>query len=383
MYISIANSIGFALRDSNLPNKDNTLSYEEKYSGTLIRKYSQKFKDTDVVTVQVGSTDATVPTIEVFQPELTTSPTAALVSSYTGNVDPNDDRYYFEFDIDFSLYTGKTIQVQVTQGSTVYLSECLKGMDLDDDLDNGNIVRIDYQNADKPSDYTNFTIDYTTGIAFFMYIEAVFRKMSPQGEDEVIVNINQKVLLEAQLFRGRVLESGFLPDFLIEKIIIAGKHFYFAINDVQFITEGLPDIESNGSNFSTISWLGIHKDVLGFNTDNRQAIGDDMDAVIQRKNEEVTSTWSFVVPKEYMLHEIFASHNVSSVADYVLKAGTTVGGEDLIASAIGDVPLSGAQNPLAFLIHQQLSYTEDKTVYVTITGTGAIADIRAQLILNS
>jgi len=385
MFISIANSIGFALRDSNLPNRENRLSYEEKYASFANKHYHQKFDLDDVVKTQVGSNVATVPTIEVYQPELTTSPTAVLVRSYTGNVDPLDDRYYFEFDIDFGNYLGKTLQVKVTQGSVIYLSEYVNAIDLTDDLENGYISRINYQNSSKPSDYTNFTIDYTTGIGHFIYVESTMRKPVAQGSDEVFENIDNKTLLEAQLYRARIFETGLIPTFLAEKIHAAGKHFYFEINDVQYISDGIPSFKENGTNLISLSWTLTQKNVLGFNTDNRELIatgGEIMNAIIPRKNESVTSTWSFTLPKEYMLHVIYASHNTNSIANYVLNVGTTIGGTDLIDNDMGAILLSGAQNPLPFTFHEQKSYLVDTTIYVTITGAGAIADIRAQLILN-
>ncbi len=383
MFISAANSVHYALRDDNLQNPENTLSYEEKYSQISIRKYCQRFKATDVVTQQVGSISAVVPTIEVFQPELETgSPiTASLVGSYTGNVDPNDDRYYFEFDVDFLNYTGKIIQVKVTQGAVIYLSEFLKGEDLTDELAGGGLLKIVYGNSQKASDYTNFTIDYTTGIEFFFYVEAVLRKPVPSGSDDVFVNIDSKTLTEAQIFRARILETEEIPTFLIEKIEIAGKHFYFSINDLQYISESLPNIQATGTNFSLLTWTLTQQDALGITTDNRELGGTSMEPIIVRKKPDITSgAWTFSQPKEYILHVLYASHNASSLADYVLTMGTTIGGTDLIDADMGSVPLSGGRNLLPFIVHEQ--WDVDKIIYVTITGATAIADIRVNLILN-
>jgi len=387
MFISIANSIGFSKVNTDLPNRENTLSHNEKFSGLWNKEYCQKFKSTDVVTVQIGSISASIPVVQIYQPEpLTSNPTVTLVSSYTGNIDSSDDRYYFEFAIDFANYTDKTFQVKVLQDDDVYLSEYLRGIDLTTKLANGRMVRIDYQNSELPSDFMNFSIDYTTGIAFFFYVEGILGKPELQSEDEVFNNINQKVLLESQMYRGQLLQTNPLPQFLTEKIMAAGKHFYFSVNDLQFISDGTPKLEQKSSNLASLEWLLIQKDVLGFNTDNRQLTGGsviNMDGIVTKKNEEITSTWEFVVPKEYMLHEIFASHNSSSIADYILKVGTTVGGDEIIDADMGDIPLSGGVSPIPIMIHEQLSYSVDTTVYVTITGTGAIADVRAQLILNT
>lgn len=116
--------------------------------------------------------------------------------------------------------------------------------------------------------------------------------------------------------------------------------------------------------------------------DGGQIINDNFDLILSTdKNVAVTSEWTFVVAKEKMLFNIFASHGVGSVADYTIKAGTTLHGDDLLNYFIGEVPLSGGIQ--SFFINRQLSWTADITVYVEISGAGAVADIRPQLILNS
>ena len=182
LFISKANSIDFSLVDSNNPNRQNTLSGDEKHAAFQTETECQRFIDADVVTVQVGSDTATVPTIEVYQPELDSAfpITASLVTSYT-----TVPVYYFEFDVDFSDFTDKTIQVKVTQSGTVWISEYLMGDLLQEEIDDGYYLKLECGNASKPSDYRNFQIDYTTGISFFLYLPAVLRKADPQGEDEV------------------------------------------------------------------------------------------------------------------------------------------------------------------------------------------------------
>lgn len=386
LFISVANSIRFAKRDSELPSTENTLSYEEKYAATTIQPtYCQRFKDDDVVTVQVGSDSAVVPTVEAFQPELeTASPiTAVLQTSYVTDSDITNWRYYYEFDVDFSDYTDKIIQIKVTQGAVIYLSEFLKGEDLDEDLADGYLLKIGNTNADKTSDYPNFQIDYTTGIEFFYYIEAVLRKPDPQGEDEVFDNIDQKVLLEAILFRAMILETEALPKFLTEKIGISGKHFYFTVNGIQYISDGIPDVETEASNFGVLTWTLVQKDTLGFNTDNRTTEGVNVEVVLVRKKEDLTSTWTFVQPEGYILHAIYADHAAGSgAATATFKVGYTVGGTDIIPPFITNIVKTDPVRP--FVLHEQKTFDAAQTIYVeVVSGAGAILRIYVNLLLNT
>lgn len=372
LYISVANGMRFAKAEAagTPPNFENTLSGDEKFASVgLLKCYHQKWQDDSVVKVQAGSDSAVVPTIQPYQPEAATPITATLINSYTTDANPANWRYYYEFSVDFSNYTDKVIQVKVTQNTDVLLSEFQEGLDLDEDIANGNMMVFNNTNSAQPTDYTNYQIDYTTGIQFFFYAESILMDYEPQVEEEVLDNIDTKVLLESSIYRGLLLKTDFLPRFMMEKFTVAGKHFYFVANSLQYVTSGAPKVTPNGS-WGSIEWLLIQKDTTGFNTDN---IGDDGVMTIPLRN--FTADAIVVIPAGYFIHAFSCNHETGSAGAYTLKAGYTLGSDDLF-SAFGNIVGAPTltENHVA-AVHKQKSFDTPTNIYVTYvsgTGTGKI-----------
>ena len=380
MFISVANSIHFVEVNTDLPSPENVLTADQKRAGYTIKTYCQRFKNTDTVTVQLGSDEATVPTVQVFMPHLEATIVPTLVSSYTTDPDTANHRYYFEFDVVFSSYSD-AIQIKATQGNSVWISEPVKAEDLTEDLANGNLLRIDHTNSSKPSDNFNFEIDYTTGIQFFFYVEAVLTNFNYPREDTLTKNIDRNKLLESKLSRAAELKTDQLPEYMCQLLSVAASHFYYTINGLQYVLED-DDIEQvEFTNFQVLTQTVSQKDVLAFNTDNRGIEGFDMDIVTFSQNNNVTSTWSFTIEKERMTHVVYARHNASSVATYTFKAGTTIGGNDLISDFISEVDISDKTTWRRFPLHYYKG-DSNQTIYIEITGVGAIADFYVPKLLN-
>jgi len=381
LVISRANSIRFAIQDSYLPNPENTLSYEEKYGSYATQEYIQRFDDASVVTIQCVSDTSTPPTVNYYNPQFAATTSASLVSSYVTDADPANWRYYFEFTMDFSSYINKKCYITVAQSGTTWKSEYITGEDLASDLANGKVLKVEYGNEDEPSDYMNFEIDYTTDISFYFYVEAILKESEHIGDDTVFTNIDEKDLIEAQLFLGSVLKTARIPKYMTELIWIASKHYIFKINDLEYVADGSPELENLNTNFQQLSLKVTQKNALGFNTDDRGLSNGTTDMIITRKIEDFTTTDSFVVPIGYTIHEFVCGHKSTSAAEYTFKAGYTVGGEELITDFIGVVPLTGGNVPIP--VHEQKTFDTANTVYLTkLSGVGAIGKIWVQLIYN-
>jgi hypothetical protein len=365
----------FAKVDSNLPNIENTLSFNEHYAAFSNQEYCQKWQSDSVVTVQVTSDDNTTPTIQVYAPDLLGTLMPVLKSSYT-------DRYYWEFEVDFSSYSGKVIQIKVTQNTDIWLSEYQENDDLDDDLSFGYLLKMEYTNKDKPSALPNIQIDYTTGIDFFLFVEAQIKEASYQGEDEVLTNVDEKKLISAQVFKARSLKTMDLPEFMLDKITLAGKHFVFILNDLTFTTDGLPDLEPTGMNSAVMDWVIIHTEILGLSTDDKGTTGDsDMtDLMLIRSNDAISGTWSFSVPAGYMLHYAAIGHGTGSAGAFKIDFGTSISGSDLYKGVV-DIALA-TRDDIQFHVQEEWDDGSATTIYVTITGAGAIGKAYVQLLKN-
>lgn len=379
LVISKGNSIHFAISDSNLPNIENTLSFNEKYGGFESKLYCQKFDDGGIVKVQCVSDSAIIPTIKVYVPYYLSALTATLKDTV---IIDGDTYYYFEFDVSMASYSSYNyFQIKATQGAITWRSEKIISEDLTEDLANGDILKFEWTNAENTSIVDNTLINYSTGIEFFAYIEAQIKDNSFQGDDELFDNINEKKLIESQLFKARELKTDFIPEFLTDILTIAGKCFIFAINDLRYITDGLPDIDSGNSNLKSLTWSIIHNEVLGFSTDNKGLDVMGVEYIKVKNNDNITSTWSFVIPAGYIFNALICGHDVSSAAAYTIKAGWTVGGSEILTDIITNVPLSYTEVE-SFNVGQEKSFDTDKTVYITLTGSGAVGKIAANLIWN-
>ena len=147
------------------------------------------------------------------------------------------------------------------------------------------------------------------------------------------------------------------------------------------MTNGLPDYEETGSNFKSLTWSITQVETLGFSTNDKS---EDMETeyVKVKNNDAITSTWSFVVDSGYMFHALICGHGSGSAADYTLKVGYSAGTAEILTDIASLVPLAGGEN-VVFNIHEQIAFASDTTIYVTLTGVGAVGKIYANLIYNT
>ena len=148
MIISPLNSIRFKRVNSYAPSFDNTLVADERFYNDSIFEYCQRFP-LSTHTVQIKSDSATVPTVIATKANKSTETiTASLVSSYDTDSDGSIDTYFFEFDVDMTLFTTLTY-IRVTQGSEVMRSEPFIGEDLSTELAKGEVLKTEYYNEKR------------------------------------------------------------------------------------------------------------------------------------------------------------------------------------------------------------------------------------------
>lgn len=364
--ISRANSIHFVRVDTNLPSIVNRLSCDEKYGSFGTRGYTQKW-NLNRVTFQMASDSATVPTVEVIGE--TGTLIAAQVSHYPAT-SSFDERYYYECDVDFALFT--KIQVRVTQGADVWLSEIQESHDLTDELENGEILQIDYTNHNNTVSVQDVQIDWTTGIQFVIYVEAVLKDIAYTGEDKVFTNVTGKELIEAQTFKTRRLATMPLPEYMTDKIVLAGKSFYFAVNGLFYVVESMPDIGSPQSNLRPLLWQLIHTDIIGLTNDGQgiditQTGGTEVETIKNFILEGVTGSQAINV-NTYAAD--FAINNIvftlkSGIGGTEEKVGLTAGASDVMY----ETDFSELTINIPEIIICPKNFESGTTVYFTLTGT--------------
>ena len=327
MIISQANSIRFWVVDSNLPNFDNTLLADEKFYNDKIFTYCQRFKSGETESVVIKSNSDTVPTVVATKEDKTTEViTATPIGSYDQDDDSVNDLFFFAFDVVMSLFTTSTF-ITVTQGVVVYKSEPFIADITEEELNNGEIYRVEYGNEDNA-----FQIDFSTSITFTLYIPAIIKDYEFGGESSIYDNQDELEKLKETVQRILLFKTLEIPRYLAETLKLASSMDYFVINDVAFVRTGQPEIAPvEGSNLVDFSmaltdkeYLGINSHDVGFNCDT-PVTGDEIMALTE---ENASGSVTFSVTGGYLIHTLKATW--VSGATVEVKLGTTVGTNDLV-----------------------------------------------------
>jgi hypothetical protein len=383
LVVSVLNSIHFSIVDSNLRNRENTLTSDEKFAAFWMKCYKQKFDDGDTITCQcTDDGSAALPTVTVYANGLVDPLARSLKSTYGSPA----DRWYFEFDVVMASYTAyDRFYIEVVKSGVTWRSEYIQSIDLEDDLENGNMLKLEYTNKDHSSDFPTRQVDWTTDIEMSLYIESTDIESLYEMEDEVFTNIDSKELIESQVFVGFNFKTSPLPKNIIRKIALALRCYLVVINDLQYVAEGAAEVTPmGGTNFEELKQKMLASDFLGLTTNSRGFdIEKDIESemVITRKvTINGSSKDTFEIPAGYVMHTFTCGHDSGSAGDYTFKAGYADGDDDIITDFVGVVPQTGGNVPIP--VHHQYSFDAAKTVHISVTGASSKSKIWIQLIQN-
>ena len=95
------------------------------------------------------------------------------------------------------------------------------------------------------SDENRSEIDYRTGISFSIYAPARFDRLNPSSEDESTMNDDGDIkLLKSIYSRVITLEVNPIPEWLVEKLMIATGQSNVSIQGLSAARKDQPEIES-------------------------------------------------------------------------------------------------------------------------------------------
>lgn len=147
------------------------------------------------------------------------------------------------------------------------------------------IVTIQYSSEDNQSG-----INYQTGIQFLLNIPGRLFNYSPGGEDESFTDdLGNKIIQKAVYVQQRELQTGLIPDWLAEKIVIASTHENFKINGLDLTMMDRPEVESKSENNNPLYVLTciyqlknkiVRDEQVGIVSSSRAVIGADAGAVL-------------------------------------------------------------------------------------------------------
>jgi hypothetical protein len=346
MTSGICNTLSVIYVDSTgLPNDENTLHEDLKEAGKYVIPYCQKVRYNENVVHQVVSSVASIPTCLAKHGGITlVTLTGSLVNTVVGD---EGTRYYFNYTFTANnTYYQKKCHLEFTQGTEVMKTEPFWTDNLDEDIANGRIKKIEYTNFDRINgDLKDYTIDWnslmTTDKVLSFYIESSVLKVMNSDEREILEESNNKDIISASLFKGFEFTTGGIPQHMVIKLQAASNLDFFAINGIEFIKSGefSPEPFGNSTSFQ-VSGKVEKKNNIGINVDNTN-FEITMSGIVYTYADQylnVTTGFSVAPPAGYDLHYITAKHSVTSSGNTAtIKAGTTNGGEDIIASTDGEI----------------------------------------------
>lgn len=379
----IENSISFKDTSGSFPNRSNTLYNDRKKGGLTLRKYFQKFNNSDIIYIQFVSDSATVPTLKSYTYGTSvenTTISGSLANSRLGDT----NRYYFNYTITLNAsYQNKTLYFIATQGADSLTSEPICVADYSDEIARGDLKKLQYANNDINSFSGSTFADWTVLDYMYFYVESI-DQYSPEGSVDLLDNIDQKVNVASRLFAAEKFSTGGIPDYMCEKIIAAAILDVFTINDTYYVLNEISDPEPFDK--STLYQMTLSLTVttiVGLNSDDYGVVesiayslksAQIQNVIIAKSNTNVTgSGWQVENPEGYMLHSILIKHNsASSASTAIVTCGTTVSGTDIINSMDGEIiKAEYSSKYLAYPRHFLKDESAAYDLYFEVTGAGA------------
>lgn len=358
--VSKANSIRFAHINGLMPSFDNTLSSDEYFSPYVTSAFKHEFFVNDEVLVQIKTGLTATHTLnKVYQDGSETLISVTNTTTYT-------DFKILDFVI--TLSSAEEFYLLSETEESTWKSECVSVFTNPIDAE---YMLIEWTNLDVTND--SYEFDYTTADSIdnvnYMRIKGQLMTYKPKNESTIFDNQNEVTKIKANLFRVLTAQFAITPRPVAEKIIIAMQHDLFNLNQVPYVIEESPELDSVGA------WVNLSADLtvvdsLGFNTHD---IGYDCDStggedVENKVADAATGNGSFSVSDGYGLTQIIVK-KISGTP--LIKFGTTVSGDDLLTErTIVDIDIDSNR------------YTPDVsgtwTIYYTLSG--GTVDIRVQTI---
>lgn len=378
--ISVASSIRFRKADGLLPSFDNTLLEDQAHFRVAKHPYYHKFFATDTVTVQ--SELDTGQTMEMQYSEGVTRMGAVVWGEYqtmTGEtlVHSASAYDYYEVDIDFSAFSTSKVRFKAVILESEVVQDVWYSEPCEIVEDDGKYLQIEFFNLENA-----FRVYYThpteaNRISHLIRLRGRLMRYKPAGETSVYDNQDEVVKTRDEVKRILTLETEPIPAYLAEMLTVAVAHDKFFVNEVEFVAEKKPDYDGGGGDLAGFSCELTQRDVIGLNAHD---VGYDCDSVSNSDTmvlQELAASGqkSFAITDDYMVLTLTGYRTAGSPS---IKAGTTPGGDDILQ----DMSLTASYLTEVALIPTDKASISGGTLYVTVSGAGATANIYIILIKN-
>ena len=368
--ISKASSIFFRKEDGLLPSFDNTFHNDLTLHGGMSLSYAQKVYSDDVVTIQIKV--ITGYTVDLYFSENCWGAWQKYSSGTKEVVLTGYD--IWEIEIDFADFSSETIQFELRILDTTptiaeyWHSEAIEILTDEDD----SHLLIEFFNLESA-----FEVDYSNEITHQLRIEGQLKEYKPGGESSVFDNQNEVTKIKDEVKRVLTFKTEPIPAYLAEMLRVAVAEDKFFINEVEFVAEAVPEFDNNASNLGMFSVALTQRNVIGVNTHD---IGFDCDTITNTDTmvlQELAASGqkSFAITDDYLVLTLTGYRTAGSPT---IKAGITPGGDEILSSMV----LSPSYLTEVALIPTDKASITGGTLYVTVTGAGATANIYIICIKN-
>jgi len=377
--ISVASSIKFRKDDGLLPSFDNTMFADETHFRVAKHPFFQKFFSTDTVTIQaevdtgqnmemqysVGTIH--YPGVVVWGEFQSMTGEAKVFTGVTYD--------YWEIDIAMTSFTVVKFKAIILESESVV--ETWSSEPVEIVTNDGKYLQIEFFNLENKfhAYYTNPT--EADRLSHLIRIKGRLMKYKPAGETSVYDNQDEIVKTKDEVKRILTLETELIPPYLAEMLVVAVAHDKFFVNEVEFVAEKKPDYESGSGDWAQLTCELTQRDVIGMNAHDTgyNCDGTNNADMIVLQELAASGQKSFAITDDYMILTITGERTAGSP---VLTAGTTPGGTDV---------LSGMSLTASYLVEVALvpfdkASIPGGTLYVTVSGAGATANIYVATIKN-
>lgn len=260
--ISPLNSLHFIKSSDQYPNFDNTLYQDRSTLGVNLVKYWQKVLTTDTVIIQIKTDYTAITASRVnMMTGATTALTVMLKTTYTG---------YSFYEISATFPTAGYYKILISGTKLNYapvnfISEGIESavtFELNSVTPGAEHKLIEWYN-DSNTPY----IDYSTGIAHLSRVFGLMRLEDIGGKEEMYNNqgVEELVYADNETVYNFTIEA--IPDYLVRKILYAGKLDHFIINDIEYLLKEHSTEAINGGHLFNLSLKLTQKAVAGINDD--------------------------------------------------------------------------------------------------------------------
>jgi hypothetical protein len=395
LVISKLNPLDFKVRDSALPNWENTLQTfdEEEFDGIVRRSDKQQlFLASQTIPTQVKTDfDTGTDSVEATLVDENGNQTPLVVNVVFDNVilsELDTKITFYQFDLQ-GLTEGcyyvdvkgiksgspneyrRSEKFEIVEGVTEYrrnIDNALPYTYIKDHL------KFSGTNSDN-----NFDIYYADGFTSEIWIPCRFNQRQVEGEVDTYDNNGNLSKLQDILQRSGELTTDSIPAYLAEKAQYLAGTDQFKINDLEFVSVEKGESEyTDNLDTTTLTISLTQKYAIGVNSDDVgfEIGGDAVSPVEVLEALNASGSDNFSAPAGYLINAVTLRLKSGTSAN--VKIGLSPSSDDVVE---WDLDTIGKVVPINVV--QTGSLDSGYFIYYEITGVGATVDIVIQTIINS